>query len=154
MGAGGPAARNGRNGEAHAAVLGKFECVRQKVFKHLLQAFGIRHETAREVRICVHFKGKLPVFCLVPEGACHHLDQAAEEYLFSFDRDGARLDLGEVQDVADEVEKICSCAVTGASELHLLRCEVGVRGAGELLAEDENAIERCPQLVRHIGQEL
>ena len=42
----------------------------------------------------------------------------------------------------------------GAGELDLLRREIAVRVLGELLAEDEDAVERCPELVRHVGEEL
>ena len=36
----------------------------------------------------------------------------------------------------------------------LLRREISVRVVGELLAEDQDAVERRAQLVRHVGQEL
>ncbi len=42
----------------------------------------------------------------------------------------------------------------GAGELDLLRCEVGVGVLGELLAEDQDVVQRRPELVRHVRQEL
>ncbi len=41
-----------------------------------------------------------------------------------------------------------------ARVLDLLRGEVAGRVLGEQLGEDEEAVERCPQLVAHVGQEL
>ncbi len=41
-----------------------------------------------------------------------------------------------------------------ARELHLLRREIGVRVVRQLLAEDQDAVERRPQLVRHVREEL
>ncbi len=70
------------------------------------------------------------------------------------DRDRAGLDLREVEDVADEVEKIGARRVNGAGELDLLAGQIVVRILGELLAEDQDAVERRAQLVRHVGQEL
>src|SRR6185312_4499286 len=45
-------------------------------------------------------------------------------------------------------------AMNGARELHLLSAEVAVGVVRELLAENKDAVERCPQFVRHVGKEL
>ena len=42
----------------------------------------------------------------------------------------------------------------GAGELDLLRRQVAVRVVGQLLAEDQDRVQRRAQLVRHVGQEL
>ena len=44
--------------------------------------------------------------------------------------------------------------VNGARELDLLAGEVAVRVLGQLLAQDQDAVERRAQLVRHVGEEL
>ena len=41
-----------------------------------------------------------------------------------------------------------------AGEVHLLRRQVAGRIFGQLLAEDENRVQRRAQLVRHVGEEL
>ena len=41
-----------------------------------------------------------------------------------------------------------------ARELHLLGGQVAVRVVAELLAEDQDAVQRRAQLVRHVGEEL
>ena len=64
------------------------------------------------------------------------------------------LDLGEVENVADEIEQIGSGAVDGAREFDLFARQVLVRIVGELLAENENTVQRRAQLVAHIGQEF
>ena len=51
-------------------------------------------------------------------------------------------------------KQIGAGAVDGAGELDLLRRQIAVRVLGELLAEDEDAVERRAQLVRHVGEEL
>ena len=64
------------------------------------------------------------------------------------------LDLGHVEDVADERQQVRAGAVDGLGVLDLLRGQVLVAVVAEHLAQDEQAVERRPQLVRHIGQEL
>ena len=69
-------------------------------------------------------------------------------------RHGARLDLGEVEDVVDQVEQVGAGAVDGLGEPDLLGGQVPLRVLGQDLGEDEQAVERRPELVRHVGQEL
>ena len=88
------------------------------------------------------------------ERAGHHVEQAGEEDLLGIDRDGARFDLREIENVADQVQQIGSGAVNGARELNLLRGQIAVRVVGELLAQHQDAVERSAQFVRHVGQEL
>ena len=45
-------------------------------------------------------------------------------------------------------------AVDGARELDLLGGQIALRIVAELLAQDEDAVQRRPELVRHIGEEF
>ena len=63
-------------------------------------------------------------------------------------------DLGKIEDVADEVHEIGARAMDGARELDLLLAQVPVGVLAELLAQNQDAVERRAQLVRHVGQEL
>ena len=42
----------------------------------------------------------------------------------------------------------------GARELDLLGRQIAIGIVSELLAKNQNAVQRCAQLVRHVGQEL
>ena len=77
-----------------------------------------------------------------------------EEDLLGVDRDGAGFDLRQIENVADQVEQVGAGAVDGAGELDLLGRQVAVGVVGELLAEDQDRVERRAQLVRHVGQEF
>ena len=66
----------------------------------------------------------------------------------------ARLDLGQVEDVVDQLEQVGAGAVDRLGELHLLGGEVAVGVVGQQLGQDQQAVERRAQLVRHVGQEL
>src|SRR5205807_6681746 len=70
------------------------------------------------------------------------------------ERNRARLDLGQVEDVADEREQIRPRGIDGLRIVDLLRREGGVGVVGEELREDQQAVERRAQLVRHVRQEL
>ena len=91
---------------------------------------------------------------LVPECASHHIEEVGEQYLFGVDGHRAGLDLREVENVGDQVEQVSAGAVDRAREFDLLRRQVALRIVGQLLAQDQNAVQRRPQLVRHVGQEL
>src|SRR5262245_14180644 len=80
--------------------------------------------------------------------------QRAEGDLFGLDRDGARFDLRQVEDVVDEREKVGARRVDILREVDLLGGEVADGVLGELLAENQNRVERRAQLVRHVGQEF
>ena len=97
---------------------------------------------------------QLAVFGLVPERPPDGLEQARRQDFLGVHRHRAGLDLGQVEDVADQVEQVGAGAVDGAGEFHLLRRQIAVRIFGELLAEDQDAVQRRAQLVRHVGQEF
>ena len=80
--------------------------------------------------------------------------EVRQEDVLRVDGDGARLDLRQVEDVADQVQQVGAGAVNRARELDLPRRQVALRVVGELLAEDQDAVERRPQLVRHVREEL
>ena len=94
------------------------------------------------------------VLRLVAERPSDHVQEVGEVDLVRVDRDRSGLDLRQVENVADQVEQVGAGAVDGARELHLLRGEVAVRIVAELLAEDQDRVERRAQLVRHVGEEL
>ena len=104
--------------------------------------------------IDLHVERQAAVLRIVLERADHHLQQVGEEDLFGFDRDRAGLDLRQIENVGDQVEEVGAGAVNRARELDLLRREVALGVVRQLLAEDQDAVERRAQLVRHVGEEL
>ena len=85
-----------------------------------------------EMRIDLDVEGQLPVVGLVAERPRDRVEQVGDEHLLRIDRDGAGLDLRQVENVADQVEQVGAGAVDGAGELDLLRragCRPGCRRA-------------------------
>ena len=83
----------------------------------------------------------------VPEVALHGVPNAGVGLLAEVERDGARLDLREVQDVGDQGEELLAARLDDVRELDLLVGEVALGILAELLGEDQEAVERCAQLV-------
>jgi hypothetical protein len=80
--------------------------------------------------------------------------QQLELELVDVDRHRPRLDLRQVEDVVDQRQQVGAGAVDRARELDLLGVEVALRVVREQPGQDEQAVERRAQLVRHVGQEL
>ena len=90
----------------------------------------------------------------VMEGAVDALAQRVEGDLLGLDGDRARLDLRQIEDVVDEGQQIGARRVDVLGEVDLLAGQVAADVLGQLLAEDEDRVERRAQLVRHVGEEL
>ena len=90
----------------------------------------------------------------VAERALDVVVQVVEPQLADVDHDRARLDLRQVENVVDQHQQVVAGRVDRLGELGLLRREVAVGVLRQLIGEDEQAVERRAQLVRHVGQEL
>src|SRR5580692_8735762 len=102
----------------------------------------------------MYFKSKFAVLCLMPERTRHHFQQVREKDLLRLNRNCSRFNLREIENVADQVQQVSSGTVNRAGKFDLLWGEVMVRVLTELLAQDENRIQRSPQLVGHVREEL
>ena len=135
-------------------MLGEFEGIREQVFEHLLQTFRVGDYGPAEGRIHLHVEGEAAILGLMPERACHHIQQVGEDDLLRVHRDRAGFDLRQVKDVADQVQQVSPGTVNRAGELDLPGGQIAVGVVGELLTQDQDTVERRAQLVRHVGQEL
>src|SRR5262245_38334660 len=83
---GAPAAERQRHVEAHAAVLGELEGVREQILEYLLQALGIGSDAAAEMGIDLNVEGQLSRIRLMAERARHHVEEIREKDLLGVDR--------------------------------------------------------------------
>ena len=90
----------------------------------------------------------------VAEAALDRAVQVVEAQLADVDRDRARLDLRQVEDVVDQHQQVVARRVDRLRELDLLAGQVAVRVLAQLVGQDQQAVERRAQLVRHVGEEL
>jgi hypothetical protein len=68
----------------------------------------------------------------VAEWATYSVKQARECNFLGFDCNRTGLDLGEVENITDQIEQIGTSPVNGASEFNLLRVEISIGVVGEL----------------------
>jgi hypothetical protein len=80
--------------------------------------------------------------------------QALDDHALRHDGDRSRFDLRQVENVGDQIEQVGPGAVNGAGELDLFRREIAFGVVAQLLAQDQDAVERSPELVRHVGEEF
>jgi hypothetical protein len=126
----------------HLARRGELHRVGQQVAQHLLQAVlvgvqGPAHVLGhgdREAQVLLGRQG--------PEGGVDVLDDPGERDVGHVDVHLAGLDLGEVQDVVDQLEEVGARGVDGAGELDLARVEVALGVVGEQLGQDQQAVQR------------
>ena len=109
---------------------------------------------AAEPGVDEHIESEVAALGLVPERAADHVEEVGEEHFLGLHRDRAGLDLREVENVGDQIEQVGAGAVNRARELDLLARQVALGVVRELLPENQDAVERRPQLVRHVREEL
>jgi hypothetical protein len=142
----------GGDPQADLALVGELDRVGEEVLEDLLQPSGVGVElVVAGVELDVQRQALVRRHLLEP------LDDRGDRVLDA-DRGGgdvhpAGLDLGQVEDVVDQVEQVVARPVDRLGELALLVVEhLGV--VGEHAGEDQHAVERRPQLVGHVGEEL
>jgi hypothetical protein len=100
--------------EPHAALLGELEGVGQQILEHLLQPLGVGGHAARKMLDRSRRRRPVPVVGFVAERPRDGVDQVCDKHLLRVHRDGAGLDLRQVENVADEVQEVGAGAVNRA----------------------------------------
>src|SRR4051812_35221507 len=111
-----PSANHGRYAELDAALRCELEGIGQQVLENLLQPLGVGAEARPEVWVHGGLEQQLPGVGLMAERARNGRHDIREVDFLGFDRNGSRFDLGEVENVADQGQKIASRAVNGAGK--------------------------------------
>ncbi len=142
-----PTRRRLRDADGHVAVRRELESVGKKIFQDLLQALRVGRDRARQIRIELDQEGQVLLLGKVLEVPLAGIAQRSEPHFLGLDRDGARLDLGQIQNVRDEVEQVRAGGINVAREFHLLGRKIAAGIFGKLLAQDEDRVERRAQLV-------
>ena len=132
----------------------EFDGIGKQVLQDLLQALVVAFHESRQVGREMDVEWKIFCFGDVPEVAFDIFPQPVECDFLDLDRDGAGLDLGEVENVVDEIEQIGAGRIDISRELDLPVREVARNVLGKLLAENQNRIEWRSQFVGHVGEEF
>ena len=131
----------------------ELEGVGEQVLQHLLQSRCVGEDHSRDRRrdrdreLDPRRKGG-------PERALERLGYLADLHRADVHLQPSRLDLREVEDLVDEREQVLPAGVDGRRVLHFLRVERGARVLRQQAGQDEHAVQRRAQLVRHVGEKL
>ena len=140
--------------QRHAALVGELERVGQQVLQHLLQPLQVREHRRRQPRIDAQEEVDALRFGNVAERALDVALQLVQPHVRRVHHDGAGLDLRQVEDVVDQRQQIVARRMNRLRELDLLRHQVAGRVLAQLVGQDQQAVERRAQLVRHVREEL
>src|SRR5260370_41051422 len=87
------------------ALLRELECIAEKVVQHLLQALWVGGDCLRQTRLEVDRETQLRRFGHMAERALEQRRQLGQRPVRDLQSGGTRLELGQVEDVVDEVPK-------------------------------------------------
>ena len=113
-------ARRRADHEGHLALVRELERVRQQVLEDLLQALGVGGDRLGQARIHADLEVQALGLGHVAEGALDEALQLVQAHLADVDRDRARLDLRQVEDVVDQHQQVVARRVDRLGELDLL----------------------------------
>src|SRR2546426_10115000 len=88
------------------------------------------------------------------EGPLDVVPQPGEAFGRDVEGDGTRFDLGQIENIVDEGKKIRAGGIDGLRIIDLLRQEILGYVVREQLRQDQQAVQRRAQLVRHVRQKL
>ena len=99
-----------------------------------MQAFRISDQAAGKIRVGLNLEIEFAGLRFVAEGPRNHVEQACKENLFGLYRHGPGFDLGQVQNIGNQVQQVSSGTMNGARELYLLGSQIAVGIVVQLLA--------------------
>ena len=145
-----------RSSSVTLPLVRELERVRQQVLEDLLQPLGVG-EHRRAAGSGPSWIDEVDALRLghVAERALDVAAQLVEAQLADVDDHRARLDLRQVEDVVDQ-RRAGRCPTSGSSWRTRPASPVRLPSGflRQLIGQDQQAVERRAQLVRHVGQEL
>src|SRR5690606_28508169 len=138
----------------HRALFGELEGVRQQILENLFKALAIGVQTDGKPLLQVDLEVKRLFHCLGHEQAFQPLNHSRQDQYFGIHVELAGLDLGDVEDVVDQGEQVVTRRIDGTRELHLIAAEITFGVVRQQFGENQRAVKRRAQLVRHVGKKL
>src|SRR5882762_1395355 len=119
-----PAALGGHDSQLYGALGGELEGVRQQVLQNLLQALLVGLDHCGQSRIDADREIEVLLQRRRPEGPIDVVPQVRQAQRPEVERYGPRLDLRQVEDVADQRKQVRSRGIDGLRIVDLLRRQV------------------------------
>ena len=140
-------------GEAHAALVGELDRVGEEVVQDLHEPDFVGLQGG-DVRVDLRLQENLLLQRLELEVAGRGADEDLEIDGPELQRHAIGLDLGEVEDVVDQLEEVLGIPHDAPQGVLLLVRDLA-EGAGEHeVAEADDRVERGAKLVGHLGEEV
>ena len=143
-----------RYAESHAAAVSELEGVGQQVAQDLLGALAVGEQHLRQLALLFDLETQAALARQRYEHIPQAFEQACQRRALGAYLELAGLDLGDVENVVDQVEQIVASRVDRLGELDLFVVEIAVAVFRQQLGQNQRAIERRAQLVAHVGKEL
>ena len=148
------AAGLGRDAQANRTAVGELDGIGQQVFHHLLDPLAVGNDAGRRVLVDGHFKVQMFLPGQRLKSAFQRIRQADQSQCLGLQFELAGFHLGNVQNVVDQVQQVVAGRVDRLGKAHLLFVQVALRVVRQQPRQDQRAVQRRTQLVRHVGQEL
>src|SRR5207247_4928396 len=142
------------NPQRHLALFGKLERIREQILQDLLEPLFVGVNHGRQSGSRAHREPQAFVLGDLVEGALDVVLQPREALGRNVERDGTRFDLRQIENIVDEGKEIRACGIDGLRVIDLFGLEVLACVVREQLRQDQQAVQRRTQLVRHVGQKL
>ena len=140
--------------DADAAVHRELERVADQVVGDLLQPGAVGAQHGRNVGVDGDVEIEFLFLRHVTEGAPQGALEVGQRQVVDDQFHLARFDLGQVQDVVDQPQQVAAGVVDDARRFDLLVVQVAGVVVGQAARQDQQAVQRRAQLVRHVGQEI
>ena len=141
---------HGRHGQVDFALLGELDGVADKVDQDLLDPMVIAPQHAQWLRRAPHHEVQALGLGEVAHQALDPVQQRVQAEGLLVDDQFTGLDLGQVENVIDDVQQIAASLAHHADHGTLI---LGERLVFQQLGETENGVHGRAQFVAHVGQE-
>ena len=143
-----------RDAEGHAATVGELEGVGQQVAQDLFGALAVGEQHLWKLALLLDLETQATLASQWREHIAQAFQHARQRRALGAHLELAGLDLGDVEDVVDQVEQIVTGRIDRLGELDLFIVEVAGGVLRQQLGQDERAVQRRAQLMAHVGEEL
>ncbi|MNX55497.1 hypothetical protein D3C86_862620 [compost metagenome] len=149
-----PPGHNGLDADLDAALFSELEGVGQQVLDHLQQALFVGPDDGGQGRRQFNREGEAPAFGDRPEGAFDLVVQIGEQRFIQIQCDRTRLDLGQIENLVDQLQQVFARATDGLGIFDLPGREIVFRVVAELPGQDQQAVQWRSELMGHTGEEF
>ena len=136
------------------ALIGKLQGIGQQVAQNLVQTHTVTEDVLGHVVRHQIEQAQALLFGLRAHAGIQLLEHLAHIQRLQLELHAPGLDLGQVEHVIDQLQQITAGLVHDVGMLDLFGAEVAEGVLFQLIAEDQNAVERRAQLMGHIGEKF